>query len=770
MRYTCVPQPGVEGPGTVTAVEPASATRVAHRICPLCEATCGLRLTLNDGRVDDLRGDPDHVLSHGYVCPKAIGLVAVDDDPDRVRTPLVRRDGEQVEASWEEAFAEADGLLRGVAERHGRNAVAIYAGNPNVHNLAGLLYLPVLIRALGTRNVYSASTVDQMPKQVSAGLMFGTMLSIPIPDVDRTQMLVVIGANPLESNGSLMTAPDMRGRLRRLRERGGRLVVVDPRRTRTAEIADQHIAITPGTDALLLAAVAQVILAEGLTCTRQLDPHLAGMERLPAALAPFTPETVAPVCRVSPEVIRGLARDLAAAPSAAVYGRIGTTAQEFGTLASWLVDVVNVLTGNLDREGGAMFTRAAAGARNTTGEPGRGRGLALGRWRSRVRGAAEAGGELPAACLAEEIDTPGEGQVHGLVVVAGNPALSLPNGARLGRALASLEALVCVDVYRNETTRHAHVLLPVPGALQRAHYDLAFTQLSVRDYACYSPAVLPRDPGQPDDWEILLRLAGIAMGMGPAADLGALDDLVAHTLVEREVATAHSPVQGRGVDEVLALLAPRRGPERLLDLMLRCGPHGDGFGARPDGLSLALLEDRPHGVDLGPLRPRLPEVLRTPSGKVEVAPEPILADLERLRASLERRRDTLVLVGRRDLRSNNSWMHNVPVLVRGPERCTLHLHPEDALRCDVRDGDTVVVRSRVGEVRLTAEVTDRVLPGVVSIPHGWGHDDPGTRLSVASARPGVNVNVLVDDSVLDPLSGTAALNGVPVTVQPADAG
>jgi anaerobic selenocysteine-containing dehydrogenase len=744
-----------------------AARRTAYRICPLCEATCGLELTMQGDRVAALRGDGAHVFSRGYICPKAIGLARVEEDPDRLRTPLVRRDGRLVTATWDDAFAEVHRRLPPILERHGRDAVAAYVGNPNAHHLSGALYVPILMRALGTRNVFSASTVDQMPKHVSSGLMFGAALSVPIPDVDRTQHLVMLGANPLESNGSLFTGPDMRGRLRQLRERGGRLVVIDPRRTRTAEIADEHHFIRPGSDAHLLAAIANTLLSEGLAKPGRLLEHLNGYEQLPALLAPFTAEAVAPHCRIDADTIRRLARDLAAAPSAAVYGRIGTCTVEFGTLTSWLVDVVNILTGNLDREGGAMFTRAAAGARNTSGRPGKGRGMAFGRWHSRVRGLPEALGELPVACLAEEIDTPGDAQVRALLTIAGNPALSTPNSGRLRRALESLEFMVSVDIYLNETTRHADVILPPPSALNRSHYDIALYQLAVRNIASYSPPVLPLAPGELDEWEILLRLAAIAMGQGAHVDDRLLDDQVARQAVEREVSTPGSPVEGRDPQEVLDALSSRRGPDRLLDLMLRTGPYGDGFNGH-GGLSLAALEAAPHGIDLGPLQPRIPEVLRTASGKIEVLPEAIAGDMPRLQTALRRDANGLVLIGRRDMRSNNSWMHNVSVLVRGPVRCTAQLHPDDAARLGVDDGGMVRITSAAGTVEIVAEVTDVIMPGVVSIPHGWGHDDPETNLSVAAAKPGVNCNVLVDETIVDPLSGNAVLNGVAVTVAPVE--
>ena len=625
-----------------------------------------------------------------------------------------------------------------------------------------------MIKALGTKNVFSASSVDQLPKQISCALMFGGGLSVPIPDIDRTDHLLVLGANPLASNGSLMTAPDFRGRLRALQERGGKLVVVDPRRSRTAEMADEHHFIRPAHDAHLLAAMAWTLLDEGLSDTGALEPHLAGLEDLPEALSPFAPEVVADACGIDAETIRRMARELAAAPAAAVYGRIGTTTQEFGTLTSWLVDVLNVLTGNLDREGGVMFPRAAAAQPNSTGESGRGRGFKLGRWASRVRGLPEAFGELPVSCLADEIETPGKGQVKALFTVAGNPLVSTPNSARLTKAFESLELLVSLDCYVNETTSRADVILPVPSPLERPHYDLAFYQLSIRNIANFTPPALPARGDVQPEWRTMLQLAAIAAGGGRDADVEAFDDLIALDVARRETVTAGSPAEGMEPADVLACLNGRRGPERVLDLMLRCGPYGAGIG--PDGgrgepgLSLDLLEQHPHGIDLGPLKPRLPEVLRTATGVIELCPGPIVADLDRLSASIARARESLVLIGRRHLRSNNSWMHNLPHLVRGKERCTMHVCPADAERLGLTDGAQAVVSSRAGRLLVPVEVTDSIMAGVVSIPHGWGHDAEAARLSVAGEHAGVNSNLLSDEHLLDALSGNAVLNGIPVRV------
>jgi anaerobic selenocysteine-containing dehydrogenase len=737
-----------------------------HRTCPFCEATCGLEIETKGREVVSVRGDANDVFSHGFICPKAFGIKQLHEDPDRLEAPLVRRHGELVETSLDEAFEEIDRRLTPILAEHGRNAVAVYVGNPNAHNLSALLYGPAWLRALGTRNLYSASTVDQMPKQVSAGLMFGTMLSIPVPDVDRCEHLLLLGANPLVSNGSLLTAPDMRGRLRRIRERGGKVVVIDPRRSRSADEADEHHFIRPGTDALLLAALACMLVEEGLEAPGRLAELSNGLDRVRELVRGFPPEAVAEACGIGAGEIRRMARELAAADRAAVYARIGTCTQEFGTLASWLVDVLNVLTGNLDREGGAMFTLAAAGQRNSSGAPGSGRGVRFGRWASRVRGLPEVYGELPVACLAEEIDTPGDGQVRALITVAGNPLLSTPNAGRFERAVGTLDFMLAVDIYVNETTRHADVILPGPEPLEKSHYDVALYQLAARNVANYSPPVMEGDG--PAEWELLLRLAGVVTGQGPNADVEALDRLVIETLVRREVALPGSPVEERDPVEVLEALEPRRGPERLLDFMVRSCPYGDGFGNHPEGLTLEVLERSPHGVDLGPLEPRLPDALRTPSGRIELAPEPIAEDVERLRAALRRPRNGgLVLVGRRQLRSNNSWMHNLPALVKGKERCTMHIPPEDAERLGLEDGRRALLRSAAGRLEAPVEITDAIMPGVVSIPHGWGHDAPGARLSVAADHAGVNSNLLADESMVEPLSGNAILNGIPVEVAPA---
>ncbi|RSS73302.1 molybdopterin oxidoreductase family protein [Streptomyces sp. WAC06614] len=754
--------------------------RSALRVCPLCEATCGLTLTIEGTTVTGARGDRDDVFSRGFLCPKGAVFGAVDADPDRLRTPLVRRDGRLREATWEEAFDAIAAAVPGITASYGAQSVGVVLGNPNVHTMAGALYPPLLLKALGTRNLFTASTVDQMPKHVSSGLLFGDPFAIPVPDLDRTDFLLLLGANPLESNGSLCTAPDFPGRLKALRARGGTLVVVDPRRTRTAALADRHLAPRPGSDAPLLAALAHTLLAEKLADPGPLAPHLRGLDALPAALADFTPEAVAAGCDLTAEEIRALARDLAAAPTAAVYGRMGSCTAEHGTLASWLVDVLNILTGNLDRPGGALFPLSATAPAPRPAGPGKGfalgrspagpgKGFALGRWASRVSGHPEVKSELPLAALAEEIDTPGEGRIRALIAIAANPVLSAPDGRRLDAALAGLDFMVSVDPYLNETSRHAHVVLPPPPPAQSPHFDFAFNGFAVRDQVRYSPRAVPLQDGGRDECEIHARLILAVSGLHGSAEPSAVDDTAVRSTLAKATADPDSPLHGQDPARLEARLTGADGPERRLDLMLRLGPYGDRFGhdPAPEALTLERLLAHPHGIDLGPLKPRLPGVLRTRSGGIELLPDPVVAGLPRLREALADRPDgALVLVGRRHLRSNNSWLHNVPALTGGSNRCTLQVHPADAARLGLADGGRARVTAAGGSLEVPVEVTDAVRTGVVSLPHGWGHDRPGTRLSVASADPGANVNQLLDGRLLDPLSGTAVLNGFPVELVP----
>ncbi|CAN7701830.1 molybdopterin-dependent oxidoreductase [Pseudoduganella sp. LjRoot289] len=736
----------------------AQSTTLARRICPFCEASCGLEVELKEDKVARIRGDEADVFSAGFLCPKAIGLKDLHEDGDRLRTPLIKRDGVFVQASWEEAYAEIERRLLPIIARDGGDAVATVLGNPVSHKMSLMLYFPKLAKALRTRNMFSASSVDQIPKMLSVGLMYGGWLSVPVPDIDRAQFLLIIGANPMVSNGSLWTVPDFRGRAKALRARGGKIVVVDPRRTETAEVADEHHFIRPGADVFFLLGLVHALFDEGLVKLGRLAGHVNGVDEVQAAVRGYAPEAVAARCGIAAPAIRALARTLAGTEHAGVYGRIGTCTQQYGTLASWLIDVLNILTGHLDEEGGMMFPKAAAFAANTRGKPGTGRGIVSGRHRSRVSDAPEVAGELPITCLAEEIDTPGPGQVKALIAIAGNPVLSAPNGPRLAAALEQLEFMLSMDIYLNETSRHADVILPGASPLEDAHYDVTFTQFSHRNHARYSPPVLARSGGQPDEWESLLRLTAIVQGLGAGADIDALDDALLREDLEKTV----GPLAGT----VLGMLTPQRGVQRLLDLGLRSGPYGDQFGRAPGGLTLAKVQAAPSGIDLGAMTQRIPEVLRTPSGKIELAPQMLLDDLARAAADLAAPAPQLVIIGRRQLRSNNSWMHNLPVLAKGAYRCTALVHPDDAARLGLADGGQATVRNGPRQIEVQVEISADMMPGVVSLPHGWGHNLPGTQMGVAAERPGVNLNVLLDENLRDPLSGNAVLSGVAIEMAP----
>jgi anaerobic selenocysteine-containing dehydrogenase len=741
-----------------------AADGVHTRTCSLCEAMCGLHVHVEDGRVARIRANEDDVWSRGYICPKGTTLGHLHEDPDRLRRPLVRDGSSWREVTWPEAFAEIERRLRPVLARGDRTALSCYIGNPTAHNFSLSRYVPAFVAMAQLPRLYSAGTVDQWPKNVAVALMYGGMWTIPLPDLDRTDHLLVLGANPHASQGSLLAAPDILGRFDAIRQRGGKVVVVDPRRTGTVRHADAWIPIRPGTDAALLMAMVHVLFAEGRVKLGALEGRVRGVAEVERLSRPFTPEAVADTCQVPAATIRTLARELADARRAAVYGRIGTCNQEFGTLASWLVEVLNILSGNLDREGGSMFSNPVAWSLASLTPPEFADGFTFGRWKSRVRGAPEVLGQVPVSCMAEEIATPGPGQIQALVTIAGNPVLSSPDAARLDAALPQLECMVSLDNWRNETTRHAHVILPGLSVLEQPHYDELIWSWAVRNAGKYSPPVFEPEPGRPHEWEILLTLAALLNGM-PAADVNAhaLDDLFFGGLCAAAAARKGSPIAGRDPGEIAAQHR-ERGPRRILDLQIRTGPWGDGYGANPGGLTLADFEAAPNGIDRGALTPQLDRVLSTPSGKVELAPEHITQDLPRLAQRLGRAEPPLVLVSRRHLRSNNSWMHNVAPLVTGKDRCTLLVHPDDAARFGLRDGGRARVASRAGSIQVPVEVTDEMMPGVVSLPHGWGHDKDGAQLGVASKHAGACNNVLAPGELVDVPSGNAVVNGIPVEI------
>ena len=693
-----------------------------HRACHLCEAICGLTIeteaTEGAGvQITSIKGDHQDSFSRGHICPKAVALQDIQNDPDRLRQPMLRIGSEWQPIAWDEAFTLVAERLAAIQERHGQNAVAVYQGNPSVHNYGLMTHSNYFLGLLKTRNRFSATSVDQLPHHLTSYLMYGHGLLLPIPDIDHTDFMLILGGNPLASNGSIMTVPDVEKRLKAIQARGGKVVVVDPRRSETAAIADQHIFVRPGGDAALLFGVLHTLFAEGLTR----DSHLPvdGLDEVRQAVANFSAEAMSPLCAVPAEQIRQLARDFAAAPTAVCYGRMGVSTQAFGTLCHWVVQLINLVTGNLDRVGGAVCTTPAVDLVATTS------GGHFNLWQSRVSGRPEYGGEFPVSALAEEMLTEGDGQVRALITVAGNPVLSTPNGRQLEQALDGLEFMLSVDLYINETTRYADLILPSTSALENDHYDTTFNMFAVRNVSRFNRAILAKPDGALHDWEIFVGLA---------------QAFAARTGKE---------------------LKPTIAPAQMIERGLRGGVYGDGSEY---GLSLATLAEHPHGIDLGPLTANLASRLKTPNQRVQAAPPEILADLARFAELQAPAADELLMIGRRHVRSNNSWMHNFHRLVKGKPRHQLLMHPQDLLSRGLADGQRVRVTSRVGVIEVEVLASPDMMRGVVSLPHGWGHARPGVRMTIASGQPGSSANDLTDERQLDELSGNATLNGVPVTV------
>ncbi len=713
-------------------------TDTHYRTCNLCEAMCGIEIKVENRAIVSIAGDKEDAFSRGHICPKAVALQDIYSDPDRLRHPLRRTSSGWEQIGWDEALDETAEQIRDIQQKHGRNAVAFYQGNPTVHNYGAILFGAEFSRTLRTKNRFSATSVDQLPHHFAAFFMFGHQLLLPVPDIDRTDYLLILGANPVVSNGSLMSAPDVANRLREIRERGGKIVVIDPRRTETAAMADRHEAIRPGTDVLFLLSLLHVIFAEGLDQPGRLADFTDGLEAVRHLALDFSPKKTEAATRIAADRIRCIAREFANAARAVCYGRLGVCTQQFGAAGLWLVNVLNIVTGNLDREGGAMFTTPAFDIVDL------GTKLGLkghhGKWKSRIRNLPEFAGELPVAVLAEEILNDGPEQIRMLVTSAGNPVLSTPNGKQLDRALSKLEFMVSIDFYLNETTRHANIILPPTTPLEHDNYDIAFHLLAIRNTAKYSPALFPAEKGAKHDWEIFLEL---------------------QTRLE-------STMKAKATRWFLKRIG---GPKGIVAHGLRTGPYGSGYKPFGNGLNMTWLEKHPHGIDLGPLKSRLPGLLAHQPKRIQLAPEILISDIPRIRQFLEdsSRKSAngfdLLLIGRRDLRSNNSWMHNTQRLMRGKDRCTLLIHPEDAAHRKIESGQTVRVRSRAGEVDVPVSLSEEMMRGVVSLPHGWGHNLAGIRLSIAEQRAGVSANDLTDDRFVDPVSGTAALNGVPVRVE-----
>lgn len=693
--------------------------RVVQRQCQLCEAHCGIRVHVS--RTDEvlrIEGDPDDVLSHGYICPKATSLKTMHEDPERLRTPMRRTADGFEPISWSEAYAEIGRRIRELRQRHGKDSVGGYFGNPTAHSTASLA-AESLKKVLGSRHVYSASSVDQFPQYVSSMLMFGDHTLLPVADVDRTDFLLVIGANPAVSNGSLSTMPDARGRLKAIRARGGSVVVVDPRRTETARLATEHVSIRPGGDPHLLLAMLHVIFTERLDRSPTWVDGLADVRRLAAQ---HPPETAAERCGVPAETIVRLAREFAGASSAVAYGRLGVCHHATGSVTHWLINVLNAVTGNLDRPGGSMFCSPPVDLgrllRTLWGPSKRDE------FRSRGAGLPSLAGEMSVAAMADEITRPGPGQLRGLVVVAGNPVVSGPDSARLGEALDRLELLVCLDFYVSETARHADFILPPVSHLERSELDLVFPAFSVRNNVRYSPRVFEPPPDAREDWDIVMALIAEVPRAGA---------------VRRVLRAVTARLRASHATAALVFLGPR------------------GAWRRPvRGLTAGRVKRAPGGLDLGPLEPRLPGILRTEDRRVHLAPAELLEVAADLTAPAPVSEFDLQLIGRRHLRSNNSWLNRVPAMAKGERRCTVLVHPLDADSRGIEDGQTVAVRSRVGRIELPAQLSDEMRPGVVSIPHGWGGQDGGA-----------NANVLTDGALVDTLSGNVALNATWVVVEPA---
>lgn len=759
-----------------------------YRTCNLCEAMCGVVITTEpslDGEsevVATIKGDHNDPFSKGHICAKAIGLKTLHEDPDRIRVPMKRvADGWQ-EISWQQAFDEVEQGIRAVQAKHGRHAVGFYVGNPTVHNMGAMMFVAPLMAGLHSKNKFSATSVDQLPHMLASLQMFGHQLLAPIPDVDNTDFMLMFGANPAASNGSYMSGGDIMGRIKKIQARGGRVVVLDPRRTETAQQLGEHYFIKPASDVYFLSAILNVLFSENLTNLQHLQAQVTGIDLVKLAVAPFTPEAVAPLTGISADIITGLARDFAKASKAICYGRMGICTQEYGGASAWLVNVINIVTGNLDKVGGMMFTHPAIDLVGLTSSSPALCG-SFNRYQSRVRGLPEFNGELPVSVLAEEILTEGKNQIRAMITHAGNPVLSTPNGRQMDEALSDLEFMVSIDIYLNETTRHANIILPPTGPLEHGHYDLIFNVLAVRNVSKYSPPLFAAPEGALHDWQILLELAA---------------RLNANSPTEKMI--------WQGIKKVVNRLKP----EGILDLLLQTGPYGHlplgltnaaassgqllvkafnllpstkklarqleqilaatAAGGKAQGLSLAKLQENPHGIDLGALQPALAQRICTSDGKIVLSPHIYLAELSRARLALAsftpRQASDFVVIGRRHVRSNNSWLHNSLPLIKGKNRCTVIIHTQDAQALNLQEGEMVKVQSRVGEITIPVELSDDIMRGVISIPHGFGHNREGTQLSIAEGKAGVSLNDITDDAYVDGISGNAALNGIPVTVLP----
>ncbi len=697
------------------------------RTCNLCEAMCGIVIQHDGEKVLSIKGDKNDPFSKGYICPKATALQDLHEDPDRLRHPVERTANGWKEISWPDALDKVAAGIQSVQKKHGQNAFGIYLGNPNVHNLGGMLTIKHLLSSIKTRSRFSATSIDQLPHHIVSMHLFGHMLRIPVPDVNRTQYMLIIGGNPLASNGSIMTAPNMRQKLKDIKARDGKVVVIDPRRTETADIASEHHFIRPATDVLLLLAMLNEIYLQGYADKARAKNNRAAalapeIERIADFAKDYSAESVADITGIAASKIKRLVKEFCEAESSVCYGRMGVSVQEFGLLSQYLIMVINIVTGRLDEVGGLMFPNPAVDVVNNSG-PGY-----LGKRHSRVSNLPDFNGDYPVVAMADEMLVEGAGQLKGFMTVAGNPVLSTPNGEKLDTAFANLDFMVAIDYFVTETSRHANIILPPVSPLERDHYDVTFNNFAVHNVAKYSKALFAKKKSAKHDWQIYLELA---------------------KRLDKKAALA-TKIERRLVNIL--------GPKFMLDQGLRRGPYA--------GMTLNKLKKNPHGIDLGPLKRMLPKALKHKDKQIHLNIDFYQADLARVREMMQDYDDKQVLlIGRRHVRSNNSWLHNSYRLVKGKPRCTLMLHPETAKEYGIEDGQTVKVTSRVGSVIITAEVTDELMPKVVSIPHGWGHGRKGVKQKIAQAHAGVSVNDLTDDTLIDQLSGNAAVNGVPVQLE-----
>ncbi|WP_334059878.1 molybdopterin oxidoreductase family protein [Alteromonas sp. S005] len=726
-----------------------------YSTCTLCEAMCGIEVATKGRQILSIKGDKDNPFSQGYSCPKASALKDLYDDPDRLKQPVKRvslegGESEWEEITWDEAFDLVANNLHSIQQAHGNNAVGVYLGNPNAHNMGSILFGPYFYRALKSHNRYSATSVDQLPHHIVSRRLFGHISQIPIPDIDHTQHFMIIGGNPLASNGSIMTVPNVKKRLKAIQKRDGKVVVIDPKRSETADISCEHHFIRPGSDVLLLLAMLHVLFEKQLHKMDAILPYAEDIKEVENYVKDYSPQKVSEATGISASHITQLVTDFCDADSAVCYGRMGASVQAFGTLTQYLIMLFNMLTGNLDKRGGMMFTQPAADVLPVSGKG------SMGGFTSRVRGLPAFAGEYPVACLAEEILTPGEGQIKAMVIGAGNPVVTTPNAEQLDKAFSELDFMVAVDFYVTETSRHADVILPPVTALERDHYDIVFHNFAVRNFATYSEAAVEIDEDQLTDWQIYLSLAERldALNGKNTAHYAALWDK-----------------QPKGVVDDLLKAGLYGGKPRSADEEAFAYSNFAADESQVRGLSLEALKAHPHGIDLGPLQPSLPEALFHEDKKIHLDFDYFMSDLDRVNKyffDVENQEKSMVLIGRRHIKTNNSWLHNSPRMVKGNNRCTLQLHPDDAKAHGIEDGDKVSVKSRVGQLTVEAEITDAIMPSVVSIPHGWGHNKKGIKLSVASQTPGVNTNILTDDLQVDELSGNAVLNGVPVELEKAE--